>query len=162
MEVKPGLKLQSTAFKEGGRIPDKYTCNGDDISPALNWGKAEAGVNSWALIVEDPDAPRGVFTHWIIYNIPANVTSLSEGLPTREKLDNGALQGKNDALKVGYSGPCPPPGPVHHYHFNLYALDALLDLPSGASKQQVMNSMRVHIKAQEKMIADYQSLRSPK
>lgn len=162
MEVKMGLKLQSKAFKEGGRIPDKYTCNGDDVSPALSWSKAEADVKSWVLIVEDPDAPRGVFTHWLIYNLPADTTSLAEGIPKKEKLDNGALQGKNDTLKVGYSGPCPPPGPVHHYHFNLYALDTMLDLPPGASKQQVMNSMRGHIKAQGKMIAVYQSLRSPK
>ncbi len=161
MEVKLGLKLQSTAFKEGGRVPDKHTCNGDNVSPELSWNKAEKGIESWALIVEDPDASRGVFTHWVIYNIPANVTRLAEGVATKEKLENGALQCENDALKKGYTGPCPPPGPMHHYNFNLYGIDTMLKLPGGATKQQVLDSMRGHIVAQGKLSAVYQSGRSP-
>jgi Raf kinase inhibitor-like YbhB/YbcL family protein len=157
LEVKLTLKLQSTAFKEGGRIPDKYTCNGENVSPSLSWNKADSSVKSWALILEDPDAPRGVFTHWIIFNIPGNVNSLPEALTTTEKVQNGALQGKNDALKTGYAGPCPPPGPVHHYNFNLYALDSMLNVSAGASKKQVQDAMKGHIISQGKLVVVYQS-----
>jgi Raf kinase inhibitor-like YbhB/YbcL family protein len=156
MDVKLGLKLQSAAFKEGERIPDKYTCNGENISPPLSWNKAEKSYKSWALTVEDPDAPRGIFAHWVIYNISPEVTSLPEAVPTTEKVRNGALQGKNSALKLGYSGPCPPPGPVHHYNFNLYALDNMLNLSVGASKQQLLDAMQGHIVSQGKLIGIYQ------
>ncbi len=156
MEVKLGLKLQSTAFKEGERVPDKYTCNGENISPPLSWNKTENTFKSWALILEDPDAPRGIFTHWVIYNIPANITSLPEAVPTTEKIQNGALQGKNDAMKLGYTGPCPPPGPVHHYNFNLYALDNMLNLSAGASKQQLLDTIQGHIISQGKLTGIYQ------
>ncbi len=157
MEIKLGLKLQTTAFKEGDRIPDKYTCNGENISPPLSWSKAESSFKSWALLLEDPDAPRGMFTHWAIYNIPSNINSLPEAVPTTGKIQNGALQGKNDAMKLGYTGPCPPPGPVHHYNFNLYALDTMLDLSSGASRKQLLNAMQGHIVSQGKLSGIYQS-----
>jgi len=156
MEIKLGLKLQSTAFKDGERVPDKHTCDRENISPPLSWNKVDRSVKSWALILEDPDAPRGVFTHWIVYNIPANVTGLPEAIPAAGKLQNGAMQGKNDALKVGYTGPCPPPGPVHHYNFTLYALDNLLNLPEGVSKKPVMDAMQGHIISQGKLTGLYQ------
>lgn len=161
MEVRLGLKLHSTAFKEGERIPDKYTCNGENVSPPLSWSKPEATVRSWALIVEDPDAPRGIFTHWLIYNMPASITSLPEAVPAREKLDDGSLQGKNDALKIGYAGPCPPPGPLHHFIFHLYALDTLLDLPGGAERKQFLKALNGHIAVQGKLTGVYQSSQSP-
>lgn len=156
MEVQLGLKLQSSVFKEGDRIPDKYTCNGENVSPPLTWSKGDSTVKSWALIVEDPGAPRGVFTHWVIYNIPAGTTSLPEGVPASEKAQNGAVQGKNDSLKTGYTGPCPPPGPVHHYLFNLYGLDKTLELSSGASKQQVLGAIKGHIVSQGRLTGVYQ------
>jgi Raf kinase inhibitor-like YbhB/YbcL family protein len=154
--VKSSLKLQSTVFKEGERIPDEYTCDGKNISPPLSWSGPDNTLNSWVLIVEDPDAPRGIFTHWIIYNIPANITSLPEAVPTTEKTPNGALQGKNDSLKLGYTGPCPPPGPVHHYDFTLYALDSPLNLPAGVSKKQLLEAMQGHIISQGKLTGIYQ------
>jgi Raf kinase inhibitor-like YbhB/YbcL family protein len=157
LEVKLALKLKSIAFKEGGRIPDKYTCHGENVSPPLSWTKADASVKSWALILEDPDASRGVFTHWVIFNIPGNDNSLPEALPTTDTVQNGALQGKNDALKTGYTGPCPPPGPVHHYNFNLYALDSMLNVSAGASKKQVQDTMKGHIISQGKLVAVYQA-----
>jgi Raf kinase inhibitor-like YbhB/YbcL family protein len=154
-EVKTGLKLNSMAFKEGERIPDKHTCNEYDVSPPLSWGKAETGVKSWTLIVDDPDASRTAFTHWTIYNIPAGETGLPEAIPTSPRLPNGALQGQNDTLKSGYSGPCPPPGLTHHYNFTLYALYTLLDLPAGASKKQLIDAMKGHIISQGKLTGLY-------
>ena len=155
MEVKTGLRLSSRSFKEGERIPDKYTCNGYDISPPLSWGPASAAVKSWTLIVDDPGASRGAFTHWTIYNIPGQETGLCEAVPTSQRLPNGALQGLNDTLKSGYSGPCPPPGSAHHYNFTLYALDTILDLPAGASKKQIISSIQGHIIAQGRLIGTF-------
>jgi len=157
MEVKTSLQITTTAFKDGERIPDRYTCKAENHSPPLIWNPVGKPVKSWALVVEDPSAARGVFTHWLIYNIPAEITSLPEAVPTLQKLQNGALQGQNDAMKVGYTGPCPPPGPVHYYHFNLYALDSLLSLPAGASPKQVREAIRGHIISQGKLVGMYQS-----
>jgi Raf kinase inhibitor-like YbhB/YbcL family protein len=149
------VQLRSKAFEDGERIPDKYTCNGENFSPPLTWSKASSDIKSWALILDDPDASSSVFTHWVIFNIPADTTSLAEAVPTVERPDNGALQGKNDTGKTGYSGPCPPPGPVHHYNFSLYALDKMLKLPAGASKKQVQDSMKGHIVVQGKLTGVY-------
>ena len=135
------LSVSSSAFQEGGKIPVKYTCDGEDVSPALVWGKPPQGTSSFALIVDDPDAPFGVWTHWVIFNIPADTLELPEAVPTQEQLPNGALQGKNDFGRIGYGGPCPP-GPGHHYRFIVYALDKSLDLTSGVSKKQVLDAMQ--------------------
>lgn len=156
MEVKSSLNLQSAAFKNGESIPDKYTCNGENISPPLSWSTAWNNIKSWALIVDDPDAPRGIFTHWVVFNIPSNVTGLPEAVRTAENIQNGALQGKNDAMKLGYTGPCPLPGPVHHYNFNIYALDTTLDLSAGASKKQLLDAMQGHIISQGKLTGIFQ------
>ena len=161
MEVKLDIKLQSPAFRDGERIPDKFTCNGENISPPLSWSRGPEGTGSWALIMEDPDSPRKVFTHWLIYNIPAGMTGLPEALPTGQKLDSGVLQGKNDTLKSGYTGPCPPPGPMHHYIFNLYALDAALTLPGGVDKEQLLEAINGHVLARGKLTGVYQSSQSP-
>jgi Raf kinase inhibitor-like YbhB/YbcL family protein len=150
------LALSSTAFKESEQIPVKYTCDGQDISPPLEWGEPPPGTQALVLIVDDPDAPVGVFTHWILFNIPADTRQLPEGIPAQQKLDSGALPGKNDFGKTGYGGPCPPAGRAHRYRFTIYALDKPLDLKSGAAKKQVVNAMEGHILAQGQLTGKYQ------
>ncbi len=150
------LPVSSPAFREGDRIPTKYTCEGQDISPLLAWSETPAGTQSFALIVDDPDAPGGVFTHWVLFNIPSDSRELPEAVPAQSQLPSGALQGKNDFGKIGYGGPCPPPGHPHRYQFTLYALDQLLDLKAGASKKQVLEAMQGHILAQGQLTGTFQ------
>jgi len=149
------FKLTSPAFEEGGYIPRKYTCEGDDVSPPLSWEDYPSETKSFVLIVEDPDAPRGVFTHWIAYNIPADVNMLEEGVERVEKLPSGIMQGVNDFGRIGYGGPCPPPGKPHRYVFKLYALDVVLDLEPGASKDEVLKAMSGHILAEATLTGLY-------
>lgn len=155
-EVRVTLSLSSTAIEEGDRIPVKYTCDGQDISPPLLWGEPPQVTEAFALIVDDPDAPGGVFTHWVLYNLPANVHQLREGIPAQERLENGTLQGKNDFGRIGYGGPCPPRGPAHRYRFTIYALDKSLDLKPKASKKQLLDAMKGHVLAQGQLIGTYQ------
>lgn len=136
------LDLSSPAFSQGSTIPAKYTCAGEDISPPLEWGSIPDGAESVALICVDPDAPSGMFTHWVVYNIPPGEDGLAEGISSEAKLPSGAMQGLNDFGNVGYGGPCPPPGPAHHYYFRIYAVNTVLDLPPGASRGEVMESIR--------------------
>ena len=150
------IVLSSTAFKEGDKIPGKHTCDGQDISPALMWNEPPEQTESLALIVDDPDAPSGVFTHWVLFNIPKNVYQLGEGVSSQEQLDNGALQGKNGFGRIGYGGPCPPQGSTHRYQFTIYALDQHLNLKAGASKKQVVDAMKGHILAQGQLTGTYQ------
>lgn len=150
------LSISSPVFQEGEGIPAKYSCEGQDISPPLAWGEPPADTNSFALIVDDPDAPGRVFTHWVLFNLPADSRELPEAVPAQPQLSSGALQGKNDFGKTGYGGPCPPPGRPHRYQFTLYALDQLLDLKSGASKQQVLEAMQGHILGQGQLTGTYQ------
>lgn len=150
------LSVSSQAFQEGDRIPAKYTCQGQDVSPPLTWGEPPVGTQSFALIMDDPDAPVGVFTHWVIFNIPSDSRQLAEAIPTQAQLSSGALQGKNDFGRIGYGGPCPPPGRPHRYQFTLYALDQPLDLKVGASKKQVLDAMQGHILAQGQLMGTYQ------
>ena len=150
------LSLSSTAFKEGGQIPQKYTCDGQDVSPLLAWDEPPQGTKSFALIVDDPDAPVGVFTHWVLFNLPAIARQLPEAVPTQNQLQDGALQGKNDFRRIGYGGPCPPSGRPHHYRFILYALDKPLDLKAGASKKEVLDAMKGHLLAQGQLTGTYQ------
>jgi Raf kinase inhibitor-like YbhB/YbcL family protein len=116
------FNLTSTAFEYGARIPAKHTCQGEDVPPALSWDEVPKGTVSFALILEDPDAPGGTFLHWIIYDIPAQSRELKSVVPVEKHLKNGAIQGKNDFGKTGYGGPCPPKGKEHRYFFRLYAL----------------------------------------
>lgn len=155
-EVEMTISLNSTAFKEGERIPVKYTCDGQNISPPLAWDDLPQNAQTCSLIVDDPDAPGGVFTHWILFNIPRNVRELTEGVPVHERLQNGALQGKNDFGKIGYGGPCPPRGTAHRYRFIIYALDKSLDIKPGASKKQLIEAMQGHTIAQGQLIGIYQ------
>lgn len=150
------LLVLSPAFLEGDRIPTKYTCQGQDISPPLAWGEPPVGTQSFALIVDDPDAPGGVFTHWVLLNIPSDSRQLPEAVPTQTQLPSGALQGKNDFGRIGYGGPRPPPGRPQRYRFTLYALDQPLDLKAGVFKQQLIGAMQGHILAQGQLTGIYQ------
>ena len=150
------LSISSPAFCDGEKIPTKYTCEGQDISPQLNWNGIPEEAKSLTLIVDDPDAPGGVFTHWIIFNIPPDSSGLSEAFPSTPRLPDGTLQGENDFGSIGYGGPCPPSGRPHRYQFTLYALDGTLDLKEGASKKQVIDAMQGHILAQGRLTGTYQ------
>ncbi len=149
------LSLASTEFHNGQPIPAKFTCDGDNVSVPLQWADPPANTRSFALIVDDPDAPSGTYTHWVLYNVPADVHSLSEGVSTDATLPDGSMNGVNSARKSGYTGPCPPSG-THHYHFELYALDAPLSLKPGATKDQLATAMQGHILAQTEMVGTYQ------
>lgn len=146
--------LKTTAFPEGDTIPRNHTCDGADLSPALAWSGIPAGTQSLALIVDDPDAPAGTWTHWIAWNIPPK-TALPEGVPKVESLGDGTLQGRNDFRRIGYGGPCPPPGKAHRYFFKLYALDAKLELKPGADRQQLERALKGHVLAEAKLMGKY-------
>ncbi|MFL6211396.1 MAG: YbhB/YbcL family Raf kinase inhibitor-like protein [Pyrinomonadaceae bacterium] len=138
------IKLTSTAFQEGGMIPVQYTCAGANVSPPLAWGDVPAETKALALVVDDPDAPRGTWVHWVAYNLSPATKTLPENVPALEALAGGGQQGKNDFGKLGYGGPCPPDG-THRYYFKLYALNAELNLPAGATKQDLLKAMYGHI-----------------
>lgn len=147
--------LKSTAFEAGQPIPAKYTGDGADASPPLTWSGVPEGTVSQALVCEDPDAPRGVWTHWVLYNLPAEARQLSEGVPAKEALPDASLQGKNDFRKTGYGGPAPPPGKPHRYFFQLYALDAKPALKPGATRPQLLAAMKGHILGQGSLMGTY-------
>jgi Raf kinase inhibitor-like YbhB/YbcL family protein len=148
--------LSTTAFPKDGEIPAKYTCSGTDVSPSLNWRDVPTGVQSFALIADDPDAPAGTWTHWLIWNIPANATALPEAVPKNEVLTDGARQGRNDFKRIGYGGPCPPPGKPHRYFFRLYALDAKPDVKAGAGRNELERAIKGHILSQTEFMGKYQ------
>jgi len=148
--------LSSQAFATGGSIPARYTCDGEDISPPLSWSSAPAGTVSYGLVVDDPDAPGGTFTHWLLVNLPTGSQALPEGLASAERLESGAVQGKNDFGKIGYGGPCPPQGKAHRYRFTAYALDTTLDLRPGASKKQALEAMEEHVLGKTVLEGTYQ------
>ena len=150
------LNLKSAAFTAGGPIPKKFTCDGPDVSPALTWTDPPAGTQSLSLIMDDPDAPVGTWVHWVLYDLPASARTLPEGVPKDNELPSGARQGRNDFRKIGYGGPCPPPGPAHRYFFKLYALDAKTNLKPGATKAELEKALQGHILAQAELIGRYQ------
>ncbi|MCX8095099.1 MAG: YbhB/YbcL family Raf kinase inhibitor-like protein [Caldisericia bacterium] len=137
--------LTSGVIKENNLIPKDYTCEGKDISPQLEWSNVPNGTVSFCLIMDDPDAPGGVFTHWIIFNIPSTYKSLPENFPKIPEFENGIKQGKNDFNKIGYNGPCPPIGSTHQYRFTIYAIDKMLNLESGVKVEEVMKEIENHI-----------------
>ena len=148
--------LTTTAFKDGAPIPGKYTCDGVDVSPPLAWSGAPAGTRSFALIADDPDAPGGTWVHWVLYNLPAEVSELPENIAKVESLDlGGARQGRTDFRRPGYGGPCPPPGPAHRYFFKLYALDTRLELKAGAQKKDVEAAMQGHVLGSAQLMGTY-------
>jgi Raf kinase inhibitor-like YbhB/YbcL family protein len=150
------MTLTSNAFTEGQPIPGPYTGDGRDISPPLKWADPPANTQSFALICEDPDAPRGIWTHWVLYNLPERTRALPEGVPAEATLADGAMQGKNDFGNAGYGGPAPPRGKPHRYFFKLYALDSKLDLRPGATRSQVLSAMSGHILAESHLMGSYQ------
>ena len=148
--VKSGLRLSSSSFLGGGMIPAQYTCKGKNISPELSWKGAPVGTKSFAVIVDDPDAPTQTWVHWVLFNIPAKVAGvindtyeITENFPRDEKTPEGITQGSNDFNKIGYDGPCPPSG-VHRYYFKLYALDEVLSLAAGSTKDQLLRAIKGH------------------
>ncbi len=149
------FSLTSAAFTSGDRIPANHTCEGDNVSPPLTIEGVPEGARSLVLIVDDPDAPRKTFVHWVAYNIPPDASILSAGTDPGEDLD-GAIEGVNDFGDFGYGGPCPPPGGPHRYHFRLYALDTELDLEEGATKKQVTQAMDGHVLDETDLIGTYE------
>lgn len=149
------IKLESPAFKNGDFIPSKYTCDGENISPALHWNKPSDKVKHYCLIVEDPDAPSGTFVHWIVFDIPANITTLNEDITNQKNLPDSAEMGTNDGRRIGYFGPCPPSG-THRYYFRIYAIDSVLKLDAGATKAAVMRAMEGHVIAKGELMGKYQ------
>ncbi len=148
------LKITSPAFTDGALIPSKYTADGANVSPPLAWTGVPETAKSLALINDDPDAPMGTWVHWVVYNIPADTASFDENIPPDPTLPSGAMQGKTDFGRIGYGGPAPPSG-THRYYFKLYALDAVLDLPTGATKAQLETAMKNHILEQTQIMGKY-------
>jgi Raf kinase inhibitor-like YbhB/YbcL family protein len=148
------LKLTSTAFADGGEIPPKYTCDGADYSPPLAWSGVPERAKSLALVVDDPDAPGGTWVHWVIYQIPAAEKGFTAGTPAPDVVPADARQGKNDFGRVGYGGPCPSDG-THRYYFKLYALDTDLNLPSAATKDQLLKAVDGHVLAEGQLMGRY-------
>jgi Raf kinase inhibitor-like YbhB/YbcL family protein len=148
------IELKSNAFSDGELIPQKYTCDGDDISPSLSWSKLPDNTKEIVLICEDPDAPGRIFTHWVFYGLSPDSTMLQENVAKKEKAAGG-LQGKNDFGKIGYGGPCPPRGSAHRYYFKLSAIDKQLNLKPGLSKSDLLKVIEGHILAQGELIGRY-------
>lgn len=153
--VSKGLTISSKSFEPGREIPVKYTCDGDDLSPQLSWDGAPEGTETFALIMDDPDAPGRTFTHWVIYNIPARRNELPEGVRGEKIIKKGCSQGLNDFRQMGWGGPCPPPGKPHRYRFHLYALDTDLDVPSGVPRSAVQGAMKGHVLAEAEIVGLY-------
>jgi Raf kinase inhibitor-like YbhB/YbcL family protein len=149
------MQLTSTAFKEGDTIPKDYTADGKDVSPPLAWSGQPNNTKSFALICDDPDAPRGTWTHWVLFNIPASRHELPEGVPVEREVLDGARQGSNSFKKLGYGGPNPPPGKPHRYIFTIFALDTQLELQPGVAKQEVEKAMKGHILAEGKLMGKF-------
>ncbi len=152
--------LTSPAFQADALIPDRFTCHGADLSPALAWSTPPVGTHSLALVVDDPDAVKvagHVWDHWLLFNLPASTQSLSEGIPAANELPDGSRQGKNSSSGIGYTGPCPPGGQTHVYRFVLYAVDIVLDLKPGTTKAEILQAIQGHILAQAELDGRYAS-----
>jgi Raf kinase inhibitor-like YbhB/YbcL family protein len=150
-----GLSLTSSAFHNGANIPRKYTRDGENLSPPLTWEPGPPETKGYVLIVDDADAPLGSFDHWIVYDIPADVTNLETGRPQGERLSEGGVQGRNSSGHIGYDGPAPPPGKPHRYFFRIYAVDKKLGLNPGADKKQVLTKIRNHIVGESEFVGKY-------
>jgi Raf kinase inhibitor-like YbhB/YbcL family protein len=148
------IKITSSAFQDGGLIPSKYTCDGTDVSPPLQWNEVPESTKSIAVICDDPDAPMGTFVHWVLFNLPAETRELVEDIPPDDTLPNDAKQGTSDFGRTGYGGPCPPSG-THRYYFKIYALDNELNLPDKARKSELVKAMEGHILGQGQLMGKY-------
>ncbi|HEY9586095.1 MAG TPA: YbhB/YbcL family Raf kinase inhibitor-like protein [Candidatus Paceibacterota bacterium] len=143
------MKITTGAFEDGGNIPSRFTCDGENANPELSFEDVPAAAKSLALVMDDPDAPMGTFVHWILWNIPPDTKKILE-----KSSPAGAMPGANSMKRAGYIGPCPPSG-THHYHFKLYALDAVLDLPDSSGKSALESAMNGHIIEQTELIGLY-------
>jgi len=150
------LKLTSTAFEDGHVIPKKYTGDGDDVSPPLAWSNPPKETKSFVLICDDPDAPRGTWVHWVLFDLPSDLRELEEAVPAEGSLANGAKQGTNSFNNLGYGGPAPPRGKPHRYCFKLFALDRAIGLATGATKEQVLGACKGHVLAEAQLMGKYQ------
>ena len=153
------ISVTSSSFQNKGIIPDKHACDilGSDLSPPLTFNNIPGNTESLALVLDDPDAPGGKFNHWIIFNIPPADGGLQEGIPNESELEDGARQGTNGTEQIGYFGPCPPPKETHRYVFNVFALDTVLELESGASRKQLIKAMKRHILGRGKLVGKYKN-----
>ncbi|MDI6741896.1 MAG: YbhB/YbcL family Raf kinase inhibitor-like protein, partial [Smithella sp.] len=145
------MEIQSSSFKHEAMIPAKYTCDGQNISPPLSWSSAPEETKSFALICDDPDAPVGLWVHWVLFNIPATVNSLPEKVSRQEEIAGLRKNGKNTSGRFGYDGPCPPSG-THRYYFKLYALDTVLDHQLGLTKDELLKAMKGRILAEAQLM----------
>jgi Raf kinase inhibitor-like YbhB/YbcL family protein len=150
------LRLTSSALADGARIQPVFTCEGNNQSLPLTWTGVPVGTRSFALIVDDPDAPRGTWVHWLIWNLPADACELGPGVPTLPELPSGARQGLNDGGDLGYQGPCPPPGRPHRYCFRLFALDISLNLAPGATRSALEGAFDGHVLGRAVLMGTYQ------
>jgi Raf kinase inhibitor-like YbhB/YbcL family protein len=149
------FSISSSDFQNGGEIPKRFTCDGADNSPELSWNEPPQNTRSLALIADDPDAPGGTFTHWVLFNLTAETRNLPANMSKVDKLPDGSAQGRNGFRKIGYGGPCPPPGKPHRYFFKLYALDSTLPLQPGASVEDVKKGMQGHVLATAELMGRY-------
>lgn len=149
------MQVTSPAFAEGEFIPRRYTCDGDDLSPPLEWLDVPSGARSMAVVCDDPDAPAGTWVHWVIYGLSAAVTGLAEGVRPVEVTADGAKQGVNDFRRIGYGGPCPPPDAAHRYFFRLYAMDCEVDLSPGATKAALLKAIEGHVVEEAALMGRY-------
>lgn len=152
--VTMAIEFSSSAFEDGAAIPKKYSCDGEDISPALSWDNLPAGTESLALIMDDPDAPRGTWVHWVVYDIPPESAGFPEDVPATGEAPGGGKQGNNSWKRSGYGGPCPPGG-THRYFFKLYALDTVLGLETGVTKDRLLKAMEGHVLDQAQLMGTF-------
>lgn len=153
--LKGGMVLSSAAFSNGTAIPQEYTCNGTNLSPPLAWAGQPSSTVSLALIMEDPDAQSGLFTHWVLFNIPPDLLSLGSSQPSDNTIDGMAIQGKNDFGVIGYKGPCPPAGSTHHYRILVFALNTSVNLPPGSTRADLLRAIMGHVVASGTLIGTY-------
>jgi hypothetical protein len=152
----PHFSLTSPSIKEGQNIDAQFTCSGADISPALSWTIVPPGTKSLVLIMDDPDAPSGTFTHWLLYDVSPEHISLPEGVEAKAEISGLGKQGRNDFGKIGYNGPCPPAGSPHHYRFKLYALSGMLNLAPGSDREALEKMMEKRVLVQATLTGIYQ------
>ncbi len=146
--------LTSPAFRNGEPIPNRFTCDAEDVSPPLEWNEPPQGSFSFVIIHDDPDDTPRPWLHWTMYNIPGETRVLPEGIPKEAKFLDGSMQGISDFKRIGYGGPCPPSG-VHHYLFKIYAIDSFLALSPGASQPQLQAAMKSHVLAEARLMGTY-------
>ncbi len=149
------LVLKSSAFAQSAEIPKRHTCDAEDMSPALEWSGSPPRTVSFALIMDDPDAPNGTWVHWVMWNLPGGAHELPEAVAKKDPLDDSTRQGRNSFGKTGYNGPCPPRGKPHRYFFRLYALDEKLDLGQGASNVVLQQAIQGHVIVEAEYMGTY-------